>query len=133
MLLLTRAQIHPTTHLPLMPSLRNHEGHLLVDHRDSPGITEQAAVAAGMPVGVCRGMQEMPTYTCSHCCAVVVLNPLRTRPREYCPKCDHYICDKCAAIRVAKGGDYCKTYKQFIDEVQNAEAGKAGGGGIIIP
>lgn len=38
-------------------------------------------------------LEESATVTCSHCQRVVVLNPLRTRERHYCRKCDHYICD----------------------------------------
>lgn len=62
---------------------------------------------------------ESATVTCSHCQRQVVLNPDRTRERGYCPKCDHYVCDACEAIRVAAGGE-CKTFKQIMDEVQNA-------------
>jgi len=29
---------------------------------------------------------------------VVVMNPLRTRPRHYCSRCHDYLCDGCAAI-----------------------------------
>ena len=87
---------------------RNHEGYLLIDHRDSPG--------AG-PVG--KGQVfEAPTFCCSHCCAVVIINPLRTRSREYCAKCNHYICDTCGAIKAATGE--CKTFRQIIEETQEA-------------
>lgn len=43
-------------------------------------------------------LQEFKTVACSHCNAIVVLNPARTRPREYCRKCDHYVCDKPGCI-----------------------------------
>lgn len=52
------------------------EGYLLIDNRASGG-----------------GMVESATVTCSHCHVVVVLNPLRTRARGHCRKCDKYVCD----------------------------------------
>lgn len=66
-----------------MPSLRRHEGLLLIDHSASPGTPE-------VPEGA---RLELPTVTCCHCNRVVVLNMARTRPRGYCAKCDHYVCD----------------------------------------
>jgi hypothetical protein len=41
---------------------------------------------------------EMKTFTCAHCNAVVVMHPERTRPREYCRKCDAIVCDKAGCI-----------------------------------
>lgn len=57
---------------------------------------------------------ELPTYTCSHCQRVVVMNPERHRPRYTCRGCSHMICDGCAAIREA--GAPCKTFKQVVEE-----------------
>lgn len=37
---------------------------------------------------------EMPTLTCVHCNCIVVLNPMRSRPRSWCMRCDAYVCDK---------------------------------------
>lgn len=91
-----------------MRSKKRHEGYLLIDHRNSPGI------------GDMKGIFEAATYTCKHCQVVVVINPLRTRAREYCPKCDHYICDKCGAI-MARTGE-CVTFEQIIEETQEAAA-----------
>jgi len=65
-------------------SKRRHEGYLIVDHRASPG---NALAPEGQ-------VYETPTVTCSHCGSVVILSPTRTRPRHYCFKCDHYVCDK---------------------------------------
>lgn len=56
----------------------------MIDHRASPGTAE---VGEGQ-------LFEAATITCSHCQAVVIISPTRTRPRGYCAKCDHYICDK---------------------------------------
>lgn len=95
-----------------MRSKRSLEGYLLIDHRSSPGIG---------PSGSIRGpgsMLEAPIATCSHCQRGIIMNPLRTRDRAYCPKCDHYLCDECEAARVASGGA-CRTFRQIIEDVQN--------------
>lgn len=102
-------------------SLRSHEGELLLDHRDSPGIPDAIVVAHGLPAGAGRGVFETATYTCSHCTGVVVMHPNRSRPREYCRGCDHYICDGCGAIKAANGGK-CVTFNQVVDEILNAAA-----------
>ena len=103
-----------------MFSKRELEGYLLIDHREAPGISVEEAARAGrrtIPVG--RGVKfERPTVNCSHCEALVVLNPLRTRDRAYCPKCDRYLCDTCEAMRAASGGD-CYPFRRKIDDVLN--------------
>lgn len=82
-------------------SKRSLEGYLLIDHRANHG-----------------GVVETATLTCSHCQRQVILNPDRSRERGYCPKCDHYVCDACEAIRVATGE--CRTFKQIMDEHEKA-------------
>ena len=105
-----------------MSSKRRFEGELTIDHRFTPGLRPEE-VAPGLPAGACQGLFEAPTYTCNHCCAVVVLNPLRNRTREYCRKCDHYIWDGCSAI-MAKTKE-CKTFEKIIEEHQEeVENGK---------
>ena len=37
---------------------------------------------------------EADTKRCPHCQTIVILNPDRVRPRNYCPRHDSYICDK---------------------------------------
>lgn len=81
-----------------MTSKRSHEGWLLRDNREAGGT-----------------LQEFAIYTCSHCQTGLIKNPSRGRERAYCPKCDHYICDRCKSIQVASGG-MCKTFKQVIEE-----------------
>lgn len=118
-----------------MSSLRRHEGYLLIDNRDSPGVSDELMQSMGvdMPKGAGKGLFEAPTLTCSHCQVVVVLEPRRTRARGYCPKCDHYVCDRCEAVRVATGGA-CKPFKQIIDEAQETAAlQEQSGSSIIIP
>lgn len=97
-----------------MRRLRDLEGYLLIDHRNSPGVPDEMVMRAGLPAGAGRGMFEAPTYTCSHCQRVVVLNPLRNRDRAYCMGCDHNICDECGAKKAA--GAPCRTMKQIIEE-----------------
>ena len=82
-------------------SKRSHEGYLLIDHSESPGITEEDNKKAGIVAPVIKegSKAEFPTYTCPHCNGVVVINPARTRARSYCQKCDHYMCDACGAAQ----------------------------------
>lgn len=102
-------------------SKRSKEGYLLIDHRDSPGMADEAMVKAGMPVGAGRGVFESATITCSHCQRVVVLNPLRTRDRGWCCKCDAYLCDWC--YEAFKQTNICKPFvTQVVDEFMDAAA-----------
>lgn len=94
----------------------------MVDHRNSPGLDADTAHRvgfSGLPVGKGK-LFEADTSTCSHCCAVVIMNPLRTRAREYCPKCDAYICDACAAVMAATGT--CGNLSKLLDYVQESNA-----------
>jgi hypothetical protein len=79
------------------------EGYLLIDNRCSG-----------------QGLIEAQTYTCSHCEAIVVKHPLRTRERHMCRKCDRHICDNCAAV-MARTLE-CRPMAKIIDEVLNAAA-----------
>jgi len=77
--------------------LRPSEGHLLIDHRASPGITSEDLIAVGLDptMAVPEGkILETVTKTCAHCNDVVIQNPNRVRPRGHCRKCNQYICDK---------------------------------------
>ena len=98
-----------------MTSLRSHEGYFLLDHRATDPVPDALIAAVGLPPGSGRGLFEAPTYTCSHCQFVVVLNPKRNRERAYCRGCDHMICDGCGVERAA--GAKCRTMKQVIDEI----------------
>lgn len=88
-----------------MSSLARTAGELLIDHRASPGTTE-------VPEGK---LLEVATYTCSHCCAVVVMHARRTRPREVCLRCMAIICDPCAKRR-AKRGNCTPFIAQYLDK-----------------
>jgi hypothetical protein len=110
-------------------SKRSKEGYLMVDNRAAyMPVPEEMLRASNMPIGAGKGLFETPTYTCSHCQYVVVMNPQRTREREYCRGCDSYICDGCGLLK--KQGAPCKTYAQIVDEQLNAAVR---GTTLIIP
>jgi ribosomal protein S27AE len=84
------------------------EGYLMVDHRASPGLSDNPLMGEGK-------LFEAKTNHCSHCGTVVIMNPLRTRERSFCSKCNKYICDNCGVS--VKLPDYVhKPYKQQIEE-----------------
>jgi len=95
-------------------------GEIVVDHRASPGLPEDIAIAAGYDPRLCREgkLYEAATLSCSHCRCVVVRNPFRTRDRHYCNKCNgHYICDLCAFK--ASLPDYVHTpFEKVIEQHQ---------------
>jgi hypothetical protein len=99
-----------------MPSKSNKEGYLLIDHRNSPGVSVDVIRASGKdaPIVGEGQMLEAAVLTCSHCTAQIIRNPARTRERAYCRGCDHYICDGCEAKRVASGGQ-CDVFTRKLD------------------
>ena len=102
-----------------MPSKRRLEGYLQVDNRESPGVLPgQIPTPAGaLPVGRST-MFESAVVTCSHCQRQVILNPDRSRPRGYCAKCDHYVCDSPACNME------CVPYAALLDRAERlAHAG----------
>lgn len=92
-------------------------GEILIDHSMSPGITPEWAAANGA-VGPIVGPGkkfESGLQNCKHCGADVVMNPQRTRDREWCWTCDAYICDPCGLLR--KLGAPHKPLRQVLDEI----------------
>lgn len=83
-------------------SKRRHEGYLLNDQRASGG-----------------GLVEAAVITCAHCHQQLIVNPLRTRAREYCSKCDHYLCDRCGQIRKQDGGA-CRNLNAHLEQLHEA-------------
>src|SRR5882672_5087109 len=104
-----------------MISKRDREGYLSIDHRNSPGISEEEAAAATASLGihvdpVPGGTHfQSPTIRCAHCPRMVVLRPDRSRARNYCSKCDFYICDDCALLRKVSGVA-CRPYQKYLDQ-----------------
>ena len=97
----------------MIHSRRSFEGYLKIDHRGSPGVPADIARQTGMP-GALTGLFEAPTLTCHHCGTVMLENPLRNRPRNYCSSCDHFLCDGCAAARHQETGP-CRSMDRRID------------------
>lgn len=99
-------------------SLKDYAGYLLIDHRNSPGVTpgslplptQSAETAPIVPAGQ---VFESGTKICAHCQACVILNPQRTRERGYCAKCDDYICDNpiCRAE--------CRPFAKALDQAHD--------------
>ena len=91
---------------------RELEGYVRIDHRESPGLDT--------PIAAKGQFFEAPTYTCPYCQTIVIINPKRTRDREYDSKLSRHICDACGAKR--KLGIDLKPMTQVIDELMTAAA-----------
>ena len=94
--------------------LTDHSGYLIIDHTNSPGINEAdipARLRNTTPIVPEGKVFEADVQFCSHCQRSIILNPNRERPRGYCQKCDHYICDLCIGLD-------CNSIKRFIDLVE---------------
>ena len=74
-------------------------GLMVVDHRNSPGISEEQMRALGLhhPGFAAGSFLEVPTKKCTDCQRIVLMNPKRIRERATCKTCGGYICDECAA------------------------------------
>lgn len=98
---------------------RRHEGYLMIDNRNA-SVPDEVVREAGLPEGANRGLWETATYTCNHCKVVVVKNPNRSKdkPRVYCRKCNHFICDGCGVTMSFTSK--CVTFEQLADEVREA-------------
>lgn len=111
-----------------MPTKSRREGYLLIDHRNSPGVTSEMVLASGRPAPIVGEGQiyESPTITCCHCGVGVILNPNRTRPRGYCRNCDHYVCDSpvCNAE--------CKPFIKTLDDMQEHAFRDSAGYNLLV-
>lgn len=73
--------------------VRGGKGYLLIDNRHGPVPLVQP-LPTGETLVIAPGETfEAPTLTCFHCNSIVVLNPRRSRPRNWCRSCNAYICD----------------------------------------
>lgn len=117
-------------------SLNFSEGELMVDHRASPGLTEEQATRL-----YGEGHQHdllgegrvyfTPTRGCCHCGGCVVMNPGRTRHRNHCIKCHSYICDWCA--EATKEPDYIHRPFAMIREMIQSGKWRFAGGSMSNP
>ncbi|HYT45877.1 MAG TPA: hypothetical protein VEP90_26355 [Methylomirabilota bacterium] len=81
-----------------------HEGEIFLDHRASPGFTEEQSIKLGLEGrAVGSTIFEAPTRTCNHCGTIVIINPDRKRDRATCFQCMRYICDECELARHQPG------------------------------
>jgi hypothetical protein len=106
-----------------MASKRSHEGYLLIDHTDSPGVPDSLSVAAGLPAGAGRGKFECATLTCQHCDVQVLVNPKRNRERAWCKHCDHYLCDACG-VALQHTGECRNASKRITEYLAAVERGE---------
>lgn len=96
----------------------------MVDHSASPGLTPAEARACGYHDSKNCGegkVFEAATLTCAHCKMAFIKNPERVRPREYCGKCDHYICDFCGIERAKPDYSHLQ-FEQLAEIILNAAA-----------
>ena len=88
-----------------MKTKRSQEGVVLIDHRNSPGISNEFIRANGLegvaPAVGAGQVYESALLVCSHCGTDVILNPDRSRDRGWCMTCDKYLCDPCTALKHA--------------------------------
>lgn len=105
-----------------MPSLQRFNGELMVDNRASEGPIPGIGMA---------GMVNLPTLSCRHCGGVWVINPDRTRAREYCRMCDKYICDGCHAV--AQKSDYIHRTIDDLTEMVMSGRFTITGGSVCDP
>jgi hypothetical protein len=99
-----------------METLKRHEGYMYIDNRNNEGVDDATMVALGYPVGAGKGVYESATYTCSHCNAIVIIEPKRTRERGFCRGCGQRICDACNVIRAQTME--CASFIAKISEMQ---------------
>lgn len=101
-----------------MKTKRSAEGVILIDHRNSPGLTEEFMRANKLdgPAVLAGHTFESALVVCHSCQRDVVLNPNRSRPKAWCRKHDAYLCDLCDQRRAASGGE-CVPAEQKIEEL----------------
>ena len=102
-----------------MKTKRSQEGYVLIDHRNSPGITREFVEANKLDAPAVGAGQvfECATSTCHVCGGDIILNPLRTRIRHFCYAHDAYRCDNCETAVRARGE--CVPLRKIIDDAFN--------------
>lgn len=98
-------------------SKRSLEGEIWIDHTNSPGMPAIGPFGPRL-TGTGKGeILEDKFWVCSHCSFRILINPARTRGREYCDKCDKYICDECKAVMHLTLT--CRDMQRQLDTIQN--------------
>lgn len=100
-----------------MRSKRSDEAYILIDHRNSPGISQEFIASHGLnaPAVGSGEVLESAIVVCHGCGADVILNPNRSRPREWCMQHDAYLCDRCALMRKLTGS--CIPLKKRLSDL----------------
>jgi hypothetical protein len=95
---------------------RKDEGWLMIDHRESPGVTDNEMIGFNPDFwpGAGKGLTECPICICGHCQRTMIIKPDRTREFPYCRSCDDDICEACAWTMQTTGEH--KSFKQHCDE-----------------
>lgn len=98
-----------------MQSKRSREAYILIDHRNSPGITPEFLRANKIDApAVGAGVTFESAISVCHCCQRdIILNPDRTRERAWCMSHDAYLCDECDGAR-ASGAD-CVPFEKKLN------------------
>lgn len=88
-----------------MRTKRSREAYLEIDHRESPGLTREIMRANGLTGPVVGKGEHFKSamVVCCGCQRDVILNPNRSRDREWCYACDSYMCDDCALVKKLTG------------------------------
>lgn len=103
-----------------MRSKRNQEGYLLIDHTNSPGVSQAFAQAHNLPVGVMGGrMMESALQVCHICGGDIVLGGDRSKMMAYCQRHDRYSCDNCVKTEHETGVPHT-TYQQKLEDIYEA-------------
>lgn len=100
-----------------MRTKRSDEAYVLIDHRNSPGITREFVQANKLDTPVVGAGQvfESAIIVCHACGGDIILNPNRTREREWCMEHDAYLCDRCALTRKLTGS--CVPLRKRLDNL----------------
>ncbi len=100
-------------------------GYVLIDHRASPGFTEEQAKELHLPYQQVKEgkMFETASLTCAHCKSAVIKNPLRTRERAHCFKCNHYICDICEYKSRQPDYIHRTAYEEALESIKQQQKG----------
>ena len=100
-----------------MRTKRSNEAYVLIDHRYSPGISQEFVAANKLDVPAVGAGQvfESAIAVCHACGADIILNPNRTRQREWCMEHDAYLCDRCALRRKLTGT--CVPLRKKLEEL----------------
>lgn len=102
-----------------MRSKRSDEGCVLIDHRNSPGISAEFIKANNLDAPAVGAGQvfESSIVVCHGCGRDIILNPNRSREREWCREHDAYLCDGCGLTRKLTGS--CVPLKKRLADLFN--------------